>query len=157
MILPARAVELFGRIEDRDSPVFVTVAAFVMAFAGAERLCRIGDAGDRLKQSRLVALDLYDQSDAGVFGDSEVFSWQWSASSVTSVPAGTPSSGSSVWAARISLDFSETPSAPMLAWTKSLSAPLRRTVKVACRVRTRSSSNRTHITKNEYGKSPGSA
>ena len=44
-----------------------------MAFVGVERLCRIGDGGDRLKQGRLVGLDLYDQSDAGLFGDFEVF------------------------------------------------------------------------------------
>ena len=73
MILPVRGFEVLGGIEDRDSAVFVAVAAFVMAFVGVERLCRIGDGGDRLKQGRLVGLDLYDQSDAGLFGDFEVF------------------------------------------------------------------------------------
>jgi hypothetical protein len=51
----------------------VAVAAFVLALPGAERLGRIGDLGDRLKQGRLVALDLNDQGDIGLFGDLEVF------------------------------------------------------------------------------------
>ncbi len=73
MILPIRVVEFFRRIEDRDGTVFVAVAAFVLAFAGAERFCRLGNLGDRLKQARLVALDLNNQSDVGLFGDLEVF------------------------------------------------------------------------------------
>jgi hypothetical protein len=62
-----------GRIEDRHGPAFVAVAAFVLALPGAKRLGRIGDLGDRLKQGRLVALDLNDQGDIGLFGDLEVF------------------------------------------------------------------------------------
>jgi hypothetical protein len=73
MILPACLVEFFGRTEDRYGTAFVAVAAFVIAFAGAERFCRLGDFGYRLKQGRLVALDLNNQCDVGLFGDLEVF------------------------------------------------------------------------------------
>jgi hypothetical protein len=51
----------------------VAVAAFGVAVAGGERICRLGDLGDRLKQGRLVAFDLNNQGDACSFGDLEVF------------------------------------------------------------------------------------
>ena len=73
VILPVCVVECFGRLEDRHGTAFVAVAAFVLALAGAERLGCIGDRGDRLKQGRLVALDLNDQGDVGLFGGLEVF------------------------------------------------------------------------------------
>ncbi len=73
MILPACLVEFVGRIEDRHSTAFVAVAAFVIAFACAERFCCLGDFGDCLKQGRLVALDLNNQRDVGLIGDLEMF------------------------------------------------------------------------------------
>ena len=73
MILPVRVVEFVGRIDDRHGTAFVAVAAFGVAVAGGERICRLGDLGDRLKQGRLVAFDLNNQGDAGSFGDLEVF------------------------------------------------------------------------------------
>jgi hypothetical protein len=73
VIVPVRLGECLGRIEDRHGAGLVTVAAFVLALPGTERFGRIGDLGDRLKQGRLVALDLNDQGDGGLFGDLEVF------------------------------------------------------------------------------------
>jgi hypothetical protein len=73
LILPVRVVEFVGCLEDRDSAVFVTIAALVVGFAGTEWFCLRGDLGDALKQVRLVALDLDDQRDISLLGNLEMF------------------------------------------------------------------------------------
>jgi uncharacterized membrane protein YeiH len=70
---PVGAVEFAFGIEDADGAAFVATAPLVVAVAGTVRGSGGGDLRDCLKQGRLVALDLNDQSDIGLCGDLEVF------------------------------------------------------------------------------------
>jgi hypothetical protein len=106
MLPPIGSRERFTWIEDGDCSAFKAAAAALIVMVGTDR-GGVGDEGcNGPFKRRLVGLDLNDQGDFGLLGDLEMFFWQWSASSVTMVPRGTPSSARSACAAGISLDFS---------------------------------------------------
>jgi hypothetical protein len=71
--LPLRAVELLGWREDRNGAALVAAARGIMGFMGAVWRLFGGNLGRFFKQCRLVAFDLDDQADCGLFGNLEVF------------------------------------------------------------------------------------
>jgi hypothetical protein len=74
--LPIRLVELSGGFEYLDDTIFVAPTRLVMAVISAERWGCACNVGGCLKQRRLVAFDLDDQTDFGFLCNLEGFFWQ---------------------------------------------------------------------------------